>query len=106
MLGEHAILHPHNIYNDPIGGQSHPGEATVEQDIVIIGNSDRVLVAQRCGCALDQPKETVASRWNVRAMLNIIARPEGLRGSIVLFVEQSIERFQHDGFIAFLSSLR
>src|ERR1700688_3827276 len=58
------------------------------------------------GHALDQREEALASRRNVRAVLNVARRPETLRSGVVLLVEKRFEGFQHEGLILFLDCLR
>src|SRR5258707_9892261 len=58
------------------------------------------------GCALDQREEALASRRNVRAMLNVVRRPETLRSGIVPLVEKCFESLQHESLILFLDCLR
>src|ERR1700730_6074504 len=58
------------------------------------------------GCPLDQREEALASRRNVRAMLNVVRRPETLRSGIVPLVEKCFESLQHESLIPFLDCLR
>src|ERR1700675_3692449 len=58
------------------------------------------------GHALDQREEALASRRNVRAVLNVVRRPETLRSGVVLLVEKRFESLQHEGLILFLDCLR
>src|SRR5882672_11288520 len=57
------------------------------------------------GCALDQREQALASRWNVRAMLNVVRRPETLRSGVVPLVEKYFESLQHESLILFLDCL-
>src|SRR6202171_5232651 len=58
------------------------------------------------GCALDQREEALASRRNVRAVLNVVRRPETLRSGVVPLVEKRFESLQHESLILFLDCLR
>src|SRR5258707_15519859 len=58
------------------------------------------------GCALDQREEALASRRNVRAMLNVVRRPETIRSDVVPLVEKRFESLQHESLILFLDCLR
>src|ERR1700694_3028900 len=58
------------------------------------------------GCALDQREEALASRRNVRAVLNVVRRPETLRSCVVPLVEKRFEGLQHESLILFLDCLR
>src|SRR5258708_33374902 len=57
------------------------------------------------GCALDQREEALASRRNVRAVLNVVRRPETLRSGVVPLVEKRFESLQHESLILFLDCL-
>src|SRR5258706_8446853 len=57
------------------------------------------------GCALDQREEALASGRNVRAMLNVVRRPETLRSGVVPLVKQGVKGLQHKGLILFLNCL-
>src|SRR2546430_7782171 len=58
------------------------------------------------GCALDQREEALASGRNVRAVLNVVRRPETLRSGVVPLVEKRFEGLQHESLILFLDCLR
>src|ERR1700737_3832913 len=48
----------------------------------------------------------LASRGNVRAVLNVVRRPETLRSGVVPLVEKRFESLQHESLILFLDCLR
>jgi hypothetical protein len=58
----------------------------VEQHVVSVGDGKPVLVVKAVGCALDQREEALAPRRNVRAVLNVVRRPETLRSCVVPLV--------------------
>jgi hypothetical protein len=55
-----------------------------------------VFIMQRVGHSFYEVKEPITAGGNVRAMLDIVRRPEPLRSGIVALAEQGIERIQHD----------
>src|SRR6266403_1741935 len=66
----------------------------MEQHVVSIGDCKPVLVMEAVGCALDQREEALAPRRNVRAVLNVVRRPETLRSGVVPLVEKRFEGLQ------------
>src|SRR6202048_1215060 len=106
VLGQLAVLEAHDIHHDPVRRQAHACEPAVEQHVVSVGDGKPVLVMEAVGCALDQREEALASRRNVRAVLNVVRRPETLRSGIVPFVEKRFESLQHEGLILLLDCPR
>src|SRR5882724_3940186 len=79
VLGKLAVLETHDIRHDPVRRQAYARESAVEQHVVSVGGGKPVLVMEAVGYALDQSEEAVTSRRNVRAVLNVVRRPEALR---------------------------
>jgi hypothetical protein len=94
MLREQAILHAHDVGDDPRRRQAVTAEPPMENDKVTHRCRNVVLVAQRCGQAPDQVKEPVAAGRNMCAVLDVARRPEALGGSVVALVEKGIKRVQ------------
>src|SRR5712671_4139348 len=92
VLGEHAIVHAHDVGDDPRRRQAVTTEPAVENDEITRRRRKVVLIAQRRGQALDQAKQPVAAGRNMGAVLNVARRPEPLGGRVVALVEQGIER--------------
>src|SRR5271169_7170535 len=63
-------------------------------------------VLQRWRDALDEIEQTVATRCDMSAMLNVVWRPESFCGRIVTIVEERVERFQDEGLVLFGCGLR
>jgi hypothetical protein len=68
----------------------------VEEDVVAIGNGKPVLVVQSLRGPFDQAEKPLASGRNVRTVLNVVRRPETLRGGVVPLVEKGFEGVQDD----------
>ncbi|MEA2894553.1 MAG: hypothetical protein QOJ84_168, partial [Bradyrhizobium sp.] len=92
VLREHAILHAHDIGDDPRRWQAEAAEPPMENDEVAGRRRNVVLVAQRRGQGLDQAKQPVAAGRNMRAVLDVTRRSEALGGSVVALVEKRIKR--------------
>src|ERR1700694_4371873 len=61
-----------------------------------MANGKPVLIAQSFRGPFDQGEKSLASGRNVRAVLNVVRRPETLRGGVVPLVEKSFEGVQDD----------
>src|SRR6202022_424970 len=61
-----------------------------------MANGKTVLVAQSFRGPFDQGQKALASGRNVRTVLNVVRRPETLRGGVVPLVEKSFEGVQDD----------
>src|ERR1700722_18623317 len=87
-------------------GRPMPLNRPWEQHVVAIGDGEPVLVAEIFWNSLDQGEKPLASGRNVGGVLNVVRRPETLRGRVVPLVEKGFEGFQHEGLILFLDRLR
>ena len=101
MLFKNAIFEPDNVGGDPGGGSSHPSETAVRDDVIVFCNNELVFVAQRIWRRTDQSEQSFASRRDVRAMLDVLWRPETFCCRVVAFVEESIEGFEYDRLVLF-----
>src|ERR1700676_3867295 len=61
-----------------------------------MANGKTVLVAQSFRSPFDQGEKSLASGRNVRTVLNVVRRPETLRGGVVALVEKGLEGVQDD----------
>ena len=76
MLGQEPVFEPDNVGRDPGRGPSDSREAAVRDNVVAFGDDDLVFVAQRIGCRPDQSEQSFTSRRDVRAVLDVLQRPE------------------------------
>jgi hypothetical protein len=60
----------------------------VDDDIVAFCKDELMLVTQGVGCVADQIEQTIATRFDVRAVLDIVGRPIPFSRLIVALVEQ------------------
>ena len=75
------------------------GEPAVDDDEVSLGYDYSGLILERGRGALDQVEETVTARLNLRAVLNVVGRPEALRCRIISLIKQGLEGLQHNCLI-------
>src|ERR1700730_8108547 len=68
---------------------------------ISVGYDVSRFVLQRWRHALDKVEQTFTPRLDVRAVLDIIRRPETLSSSIVALVEQRVESLQNKSLIRF-----
>jgi hypothetical protein len=86
VLGQLAALETHDIDHDPVRRLAYAAKPAVEQHVVAIGDGKPVLIVETFGEPFDQGEESLASGRNVRAVLNVVRRPETLRGGLVPLV--------------------
>src|SRR2546422_8300987 len=65
-----------------------------------------MFVTQGVWCAADQTEESIATRFDVGAVLDVGVRPESGRRLIIALVEQGVERLQHQSFVSLGCRLR
>src|SRR5258708_7118407 len=99
MLGQENVFESDNVRSNPSCGPSDSGETAVRDDIIAFCDNDLVFVAQRGWRRTDQSKQPFASRRDVRAMLDVLWRPESFCCRVVAFVEESVEGFENDRLV-------
>ena len=73
----------------------------MRDDIIAFCNNDLVFVAQRVRRRTDQSEQSFASRGDMRAVLDVLRRPEAFSRRVVAFVEERVEGFENDRFVLF-----
>ncbi len=71
----------------------------MNDDVVVFCKNHPGLILKRQRSGLDEVEEPVSSRLDMRAVLNVVGRPEPLRRRVVAFIEQGIECLQYDRLI-------
>src|SRR5260221_4785124 len=82
VLRESAVLETDDIDNDPGCWLAHVSETPVQHQQVALGHDQTVLVSHLSWGALDQIEEAVASGCDMRAVLNVVGRPELAGGDV------------------------
>jgi hypothetical protein len=99
MLDQDPVFHADNIRRNPVDRQSETRETTVDDDDVSFRYDYSWLIPEGGRNALDQVEETITARLNVRAVLNVVGRPEALRCGIISLIEESVEGFQDNRLV-------
>src|SRR5882757_4289979 len=105
VLREHAVLHAHDVSDDPRRRWPETAETSMENDEITRCRRNVVLVAQRRGQGLDQAKQPVTAGRNMCAVLDVTRRPEALGGGVVALVEEGIKRVQDGLDVAVFTGL-
>ncbi len=105
MLRQAAVLDPDNVRGDPGNRRAVSGETAVDDYVVALGDDELMLVTQRVGCVADQIEQSIATRFDVRAVLNVVRRPILLRGRVVALVKQCVEGLENQRFVFLLYRL-
>ena len=88
VLKQDTVFHTDNICRNPVHRQPDAREPAMNDDEVSLGYDYSGLIFERWRDALDQVEETVTARLNVRAVLNVVGRPEALRCRIISLIKQ------------------
>ena len=67
----------------------------MNDDVVTFGENHPGFIAERRRRGLDEVEESVSSRFDMGAVLNVVGRPKSLRSRVVSLIEQGIERLQY-----------
>jgi hypothetical protein len=76
----------------------------MDDDKIAFRHDYPMLVALCVWQAFDKVEETLASRCDVSAVLDIVWRPEALGSLVIAFVKERVESFEHDGLIRLFGS--
>src|ERR1700732_4966164 len=71
----------------------------LDDDIVALRDDELIFVTQRTRCAPDQIEQSIATRFDVRAVLDIVRRPILLSGRVVPLVKQCVEGLEDERFV-------
>src|SRR5437870_2123082 len=93
MLDKDSVLNAHNICSDPIRRRTETAKSPVHDHDVSLSHDRSGLVLQGWRKAPNEIEQTLTTRSNVCAVLDIVRRPETLGGYIVTLVEQRVEGF-------------
>src|SRR5882757_7727771 len=72
VFGEQTIFDPYDVCHYPVGGLPDIPKSTVQHHVVAVRGDQRVLVAHVGRAAFDKSEKTLASRFDVRAVLNVV----------------------------------
>src|ERR1700761_500679 len=75
VLGELAVFDAQHVGGDPCGRSAVAGEAAVHDHVVAFGQDQAVLVAQAVGNGADQVEQAIATRLDMRAVLDVAGGP-------------------------------
>src|SRR5712692_6935357 len=106
MLDKDSVLNAHNICGNPIHRSTETAKSPVHDHEVSLSHDRSRFVLQRWRKALDEIEQTLTTRCDMSAMLNVVWRPESFCGRIIALVEECVERFQDEGLVLFGCSLR
>src|ERR1700757_462790 len=101
VLGQETIFKSDNIGRNPGRWPSHPSETAMCDHIVAICDDELVFIAQGIWRRADKVEQSLASRRNVRAVLDVLRRPEAFCCCVVAFVEERIEGLENDCLVLF-----
>src|SRR5437868_9358700 len=99
MLDKNPVLNTHNICRNPIHRRSETAKSPVHDHEVSVSHDCSRFVLQRWWKAFDEIEQTFTARFDVRAVLDVLRRPESFCGRIIALVEKCVKRFRDEGFV-------
>src|SRR6202035_576190 len=101
MLSQKAVFESDNVGCNPGRGPSHPSEPAMRDDVVAFCDDKLVFVAQGIWRRTDKSEQPFASRRDMRAVLDVLRRPESFCRLVVTFVEESVEGLENVRLVLF-----
>src|SRR5260370_13635618 len=105
MLNKDSVLNAHDICCDPVHWEAEVRKSPVHDHEVSFGHNHSRFVLKLWRDALDEIEQPLTTRCDMRAVLNVVRRPETLSGCIVPLVEERLEGFHDKGPVLFGCSL-
>ncbi len=99
VLDKNVVLDENNVRSNPVHGQAEMRKSPVHDDEVSISDDRSWLIPERRGKALQEIEQTLTTRCDMSAVLNVVRGPIAPGRYVVTFVEQRVERFQNKPFI-------
>src|SRR5260370_1618287 len=106
MLDKDSVLNAHNICGNPIHRSTETTKSPVHDHEVSLGHDRSRFVLQRWWDALDEIEQTLTTRCDMSAVLNVGGRPESFCCHIIALVEECVKRLQDEGLVLFECSFR
>ena len=91
MLREFSGSYAHNISGDPIDRGTEIAKSAMHNHEVSLSHDRSRFVLQRRRKALDEIEQTLTTRCDMSAVLNVFGRPKSLRSRVVSLIEQGVE---------------
>src|SRR5580700_2245153 len=80
MLHKDSVLNAHNICGNPINRQAEIRKSPMDHDEISIGDDRSWLILERRRKTLDEIEQTLPTRCDMSAVLDVVGRPEALGG--------------------------
>src|SRR6266568_3679694 len=99
MFNENSVFDPNNIRRNPIHRQPDPRESPVNDDKISLSHNHPRFILQRWRDALDEVKQPVPPRPDMRTVLNVVGRPIPFGLRIVPLIKKRVECFENQCFV-------
>jgi hypothetical protein len=88
MLNKDSVVNANDICSNPIRRSAETAESPVHDHELSLGYDRSRFVLERRSKALDEIEQTLSTRCDMSAVLDIVRRPEPFSGCIVTLVEE------------------
>src|SRR5712675_821107 len=102
MLHKDSVLNAHDICGNPVHREAEVRKSPVHDDEVSLGHNHSRFVLQRWRDALDEIEQTLTTRCDMSAVLNVVRGPVTLGRQVVPFVEESVKGLKNECLVLFL----
>src|SRR6267143_2500767 len=99
MLDQNVILDANDVRRNPVHRQAHARKAPMHDHKIFFGYNRSRFVLQCRRDALDELKETVTTRLDMGAVLDVVGRPKLLSRSVVTLIEERVESSKDKCFV-------
>src|SRR6266851_5428292 len=104
VLDKNAVLDAENVRCNPVHGQAEICKTSVHYYELSISDDRSRLILERRRKALDEIEQTLTTRRDMSAMLNVVRRPVAFGRYVVPFVEECVKSLKDECLVLFLSS--
>ena len=91
MFDQNAILDANDVRRNPVHGLAEARKAPVHDHKIFFDHNRSRFILQRRRDAFYQIEQTVAARFDMSAVLDIVVRPITVSRRLVPFVKQGVE---------------
>src|SRR5580700_11309450 len=99
VIDQNAVLDADDVCSNPVHWGAKVRKSPVHDHDVSLGHDRSRFVLQRCRDALDEIEQTLTTRCDMSAALNVVGRQKSLRSRVVSPIKQCVECLQYDCLI-------
>src|SRR5439155_3454948 len=99
VLDQNPVLDAKNVRRDPVHELAKARKSPVHDHEVSLSHDRSRFVLQRWWDALDEIEQTLTTRCDVSAVLDVVGRPKAFSRYVVTLIEQRVKSFKDKRFV-------